>query len=400
MEAIPGSGYKLDDYKDGDISVNQVRTNGTAASLNFTENVASFSYSAENTYEVTVRFMSKDGTGEGGGSENFTAVIWDGEQVEVQSTHGTISVSSVEIGSTTYPYAGEGKFTGAAEELIAWYGYNKTSPQVEAGIRIGDAAFANEDTRVYINFVFKPDYGYQVTGIGTNENTKSLAEAGFAAAETISTFKFEVVKHNNPHFTVVFTKTDDIIASSTEEVSGGSILAGQNATDSGNLKLTVADMAAANKTALESEVELQEGETATYLNLQLDQIVSKGIAGNNWVTNIREFENPIVLALDVDAQPGDEYRVLRKHGDTIDPIEATAQSDGTVTFQTNQFSDYVLVKKAAQTPPTPTTPTTPSTPDSGVGGTSGTTTTNPDGCLLYTSPSPRDGLLSRMPSSA
>ena len=26
--------------------------------------------------------------------------------------------------------------------------------------------------------------------------------------------------------------------------------------------------------------------------------------------------------------------------------------------------------------------------------------TNPDNCLLYTSPSPRDGLLSRMPSSA
>ena len=27
-------------------------------------------------------------------------------------------------------------------------------------------------------------------------------------------------------------------------------------------------------------------------------------------------------------------------------------------------------------------------------------TTNPNACLLYTSPSPRDGLLSRMPSSA
>ena len=27
-------------------------------------------------------------------------------------------------------------------------------------------------------------------------------------------------------------------------------------------------------------------------------------------------------------------------------------------------------------------------------------TTGPKGCLLYTSPSPRDGLLSRMPSSA
>ena len=30
----------------------------------------------------------------------------------------------------------------------------------------------------------------------------------------------------------------------------------------------------------------------------------------------------------------------------------------------------------------------------------GMTATDIDGCLLYTSPSPRDGLLSRMPSSA
>ena len=29
-----------------------------------------------------------------------------------------------------------------------------------------------------------------------------------------------------------------------------------------------------------------------------------------------------------------------------------------------------------------------------------TVAATPDGCLLYTSPSPRDGLLSRMPSSA
>ena len=30
----------------------------------------------------------------------------------------------------------------------------------------------------------------------------------------------------------------------------------------------------------------------------------------------------------------------------------------------------------------------------------GASVVSPDGCLLYTSPSPRDGLLSRMPSSA
>ena len=58
-------GYQLDDYVDSGVSVNQVRTNGTAAPLNFTENVASFSYSAENTYEVTVRFMTTHGPSEG-----------------------------------------------------------------------------------------------------------------------------------------------------------------------------------------------------------------------------------------------------------------------------------------------------------------------------------------------
>ena len=51
----------------------------------------------------------------GGGGD--APVIWDGPQVEHQSDHGSISVKSIEIGSKTYTYQGEGKFAYNGDEI-------------------------------------------------------------------------------------------------------------------------------------------------------------------------------------------------------------------------------------------------------------------------------------------
>ena len=55
---------------------------------------------------------------------------------------------------------------------------------------------------------------------------------------------------------------------------------------------------------------------------------------------------------------------------------------------------------ATNTGPTGYGSTGPTGPAGTASGTGATGNTGPTGCLLYTSPSPRDGLLSRMPSSA
>ncbi|MDO5414395.1 MAG: LPXTG cell wall anchor domain-containing protein [Bacillota bacterium] len=289
---------------------------------------------------------------------DFTAVIWDGDQVENKSEHGSITVSSVVIGSTTYTYKGNGKFENNDTEtdLIEWYGYNKTSTNEEAGVRIMDAAFDDPSTEVYINFVFKPDYGYQVTGIGTNEYPTSLADAGFSASETISTFRFKVIQHNNPHFAVVFSESPDIInVSGAKDVNAAKISNGQNATDSGNLKLTVNDLSESEKAEAQSQFaeHIQSGDSdVLYLDADLFQVVSKGTTGNNWENKLTDLTGDITVTLEL----SDEFKnmdgtfyVIRQHEDangtkTYTRIEAVYnKAAGTVTFATNKFSTYALV---------------------------------------------------------
>ena len=289
---------------------------------------------------------------------DFTAVIWDGDQVENKSEHGSITVSSVVIGSTTYTYKGNGRFenNNTETDLIEWYGYNKTSINEEAGVRIMDAAFDDPNTEVYINFVFKPDYGYQVTGIGTNESTTSLASAGFSASETISTFRFKVIQHNNPHFAVAFSESPDIInVSGAQDVNAAKISDGQNATDSGNLKLTVTDLSESEKANAQNQFaeHMQSGDSdVLYLDADLFQVVSKGTTGNNWENKLTDLTGDITVTLEL----SDEFKnmdgtfdVIRQHEDangtkTYTRIEAVYnKAAGTVTFATNKFSTYALV---------------------------------------------------------
>lgn len=289
---------------------------------------------------------------------DFTAVIWDGDQVENKSEHGSITVSSVVIGSTTYTYKGNGRFenNNTETDLIEWYGYNKTSINEEAGVRIMDDAFDDPNTEVYINFVFKPDYGYQVTGIGTNESTTSLASAGFSASETISTFRFKVIQHNNPHFAVAFSESPDIInVSGAQDVNAAKISDGQNATDSGNLKLTVTDLSESEKANAQNQFaeHMQSGDSdVLYLDADLFQVVSKGTTGNNWENKLTDLTGDITVTLEL----SDEFKnmdgtfyVIRQHEDangtkTYTRIEAVYnKAAGTVTFATNKFSTYALV---------------------------------------------------------
>ena len=294
---------------------------------------------------------------------DFTAVIWNGDQVEHQSEHGTISVKSVEVGSTTYTYSNSnGSFQGDENNWLEWY----SDSNGESGVRVKDGAFGNNDannTEVYINFEFKPDYGYQVTGIGTNENPTSLMEC-VTAAEEISTFKFEVFKHNNPHFSVVFSKTDDQFdVTGATSVSAASIANGQNATNSGNLKLTVADLPDNTLNDAQSAFAAQMQSTdntdsVMYLDVNLFQIVSKGDASNYWTNQLTDLGGNISVTLDIGAQAGATYYVIRQHTAQDETVtytreQATNNGNGTITFTTNQFSNYALFTGAAPyVPPT------------------------------------------------
>ncbi len=276
---------------------------------------------------------------------DFTAVIWDGDQVENKSEHGSITVSSVVIGSTTYTYKGNGRFenNNTETDLIEWYGYNKTSINEEAGVRIMDAAFDDPNTEVYINFVFKPDYGYQVTGIGTNESTTSLASAGFSASETISTFRFKVIQHNNPHFAVAFTATEDIVKANAASISEGGVELAAGELDGGSAVLEVNEANITNQGDFEAAAEGYV--VSEYLDISLYNVFYKENADNVWSSPIENLSRPAEITLKLqEAIDTDTVKIVHEKGDgEFELLDADYDPETKeITFSTSSFSNYAI----------------------------------------------------------
>ena len=181
-----------------------------------------------------------------------------------------------------------------------------------------------------------PDYGYQLSGVQLNGAT-------LTAQEEMYTFTF-IMPDVNVHFKGIFTKTEDKTEISTQSrnISSASISNGTNATESGNLQLVVTDNTGYNVAAAQQKV--VGAVSAQAVELDLSQIVAKG-DGTNWETQIHEFTNPITLSLGISNYDANyDYVVVRDHNGTTTALD-TKVTGGEVTFETNRFSTYVIVKK-------------------------------------------------------
>lgn len=181
-----------------------------------------------------------------------------------------------------------------------------------------------------------PDYGYQLKGVSLNGGVT------LAPQDEVSTFTF-TMPDANVHFKGIFTQTQDEIKTSGTKVSSASVENGANAAPSGNLRLTVENSDANTTNAL---AQVENAVSAEAVNLTLDQIVSKG-NGTNWETPVTQFGQPVKMNLKVaDYDTAAGYAVVREHDGNLTKLPTSVSEDGTLTFETNQFSTYFIVKTA------------------------------------------------------
>ena len=181
-----------------------------------------------------------------------------------------------------------------------------------------------------------PDYGYQLKGVSLNGGVT------LAPQDEVSTFTF-TMPDTNVHFKGIFTQTQDEIKTSGTKVSSASVENGANAAPSGNLRLTVEDSDANTTNAL---AQVENAVSAEAVNLTLDQIVSKG-DGTNWENPVTQFDQPVKMKLQVaDYDTAAGYEVVREHNGNLTKLTTSVSEDGTLTFETNQFSTYFIVKTA------------------------------------------------------
>lgn len=181
-----------------------------------------------------------------------------------------------------------------------------------------------------------PEYGYQLKGVSLNGGVT------LAPQDEVSTFTF-TMPDTNVHFKGIFTQTQDEIKTSGTKVSSASVENGANAAPSGNLRLTVEDSDANTTNAL---AQVENAVSAEAVNLTLDQIVSKG-DGTNWENPVTQFDQPVKMKLQVaDYDTAAGYEVVREHNGNLTKLTTSVSEDGTLTFETNQFSTYFIVKTA------------------------------------------------------
>ena len=304
-------------------------------------------YRVDESVDTVKVYVLNSGSGkymiQGAGTSQENAVTWTEKrtysiQVDKERITITWGYDSKTYGEDAYLEHGTARIiqiNDAAPNINDSYGNN-------AGDNRGGNLVVQPGDKVTVEL--KPDYGYQLKGV-------SLNGMSLAAAKDVSTFTF-TMPNTQIHFKGIFEKAEDTVdTSAAKEVTSASISNGANAAGSGNLQLTVADSTGYDMTAAQQKV--TGAVSAQAVELDLNQIVAKG-DGTNWETKITEFTNPITLSLGINNYDANyDYVVVRDHNGTTTALP-TKVIDGKVTFETNQFSTYVIVKKEKTTAGTST----------------------------------------------
>lgn len=272
-----------------------------------------------------------------GFSENAPLVL-DGsgsQHIQIDKKVNTITwaYDDVRYGKDAYLVHGTAEIIAVNGTPVAKLPVDPTNFATNAGNKDGGHFAADPGAKITIKLT--PDYGYQLSGVKLNGG------ATLEAQKDVSTFTF-TMPDTSVHFKGIFTKSEDAVVTTGNTVKNAAIANGANATNSGNLELKVSDNTNYNTAAATALV--SDAVAAEAVDLSLNQVVSKG-NGTNWETGITEFEKPITLSLALkDYDANYDYTVVRNHNGKLTALDTTA-INGTVSFATNQFSTYVIVKK-------------------------------------------------------
>lgn len=274
----------------------------------------------------------------GMGFSEKAPLVLDGsgsQHIQIDKKVNTITwaYDDVRYGKDAYLEHGTAEIIAVDGTPVAQIPKDPDNFATNAGNKDGGHFAADPGAKITIKLT--PDYGYQLSGVQLNGG------ATLEAQKDVSTFTF-TMPDTSVHFKGIFTKSEDAVVTTGNTVKNAAIANGANATNSGNLELKVSDNTNYNTAAATALV--SDAVAAEAVDLSLNQVVSKG-NGTNWETGITEFEKPITLSLALkDYDANYDYTVVRNHNGKLTALDTTA-INGTVSFATNQFSTYVIVKK-------------------------------------------------------
>ena len=180
-----------------------------------------------------------------------------------------------------------------------------------------------------------------------------------------------------------FTTQADTINSDSSTVTGGSIADASSVITSGTLRLDVSDIDDSDiKSAFNAKASSASNVVA-YIDTWLYQITTQASTSTTedvWEDPLDETSSAISITLklsDTATSGATQFYIIREYNDNYQQASVTYDSSAkTITFKTDKFSSYAIVKGAPPTATTAGTGTT-GTSTSGTGTTTSSGTTTP-----------------------
>lgn len=247
--------------------------------------------------------------------------------------NGDIDILAIQYNNVTYGKADLLELGGREESQRGdvWY---EVDP--------GKMGYAQIPSSAVVTVKLLPDYGYQVLRAELNGSE-------IAPTEEQSVFKF-TMPMNPLHLSAVFTACSDEVVSSADGISSGTILLSANEMDAGSALLTVED--AGNEQVFDGAMDELDGyEIASCLDIGLQQVFYKGTRDDYWANSKDTLADKATISLNLDDAIGtDDIKILHeKHNGEVEIIDATVVN-GVVTFETDSFSTYAIVRAKKDTP--------------------------------------------------
>lgn len=186
----------------------------------------------------------------------------------------------------------------------------------------------------------KPNYGYQFVSGGFNGST-------MIAGANANTFEF-TMPFTNLHFSALFQKVDNTINAKSEKVETGNIEISDNEIDTGTVELSVKDIELTEEQISNFKDAAKDYSISSYLDINLDQVIYKGIENEVWRNELKELNNPATVTLKLeDGVDGNEIVIVHeKHDGSYEIIPTTYNAETrTITFTTTSFSNYAIASK-------------------------------------------------------
>ena len=199
-----------------------------------------------------------------------------------------------------------------------------------------------------------PDYGYQVMGVEMMELETSedgIGEFTFTVPEGAAYFVADVVP------------VEDVVATTTEAVTGGVIDLGEGQTtlNHGSARLEVKDAELTDEDKATFEDAAEGYAVKTYLDISLYNVTCKGgetcegTEEDAWNERVRDLNEAATITLQLEeGVDGNEIVIVHeKHDGTYEIIPSVYDPETqTITFTTTSFSNYAIASRTVTAPET------------------------------------------------